>query len=101
MKGSATTGSGAYSTCTASAPSTAAARVSANTAATSWYWKSTLPIASTICLSNPWKVGSQPSPAASRSLPVITALTPGTFMASLMSMLLISACGYVLRTSDR
>ena len=35
VNGSATTGSGAYSTCTASAPSAAAARVSANTAATS------------------------------------------------------------------
>jgi hypothetical protein len=43
-------------------------------------------MASTICLSLPWKVGSQPRPAASRSLPVMTAFTPGTFSASLMSM---------------
>jgi hypothetical protein len=56
-----------------------------------------LPIASTICLSYPWNVGSQPRPAASRSLPVMTALTPGTFMASLMSMFLMVACGYGLR----
>src|SRR6266576_3744670 len=37
-------------------------------------------------------VGIQASPAASRSLPVITASTPGTFSASLISIFLISAC---------
>ena len=39
----------------------------------------------------PWKVGSHPRPAASRSFPVMTALTPGTRIASLMSIDVIPA----------
>jgi hypothetical protein len=43
-------------------------------------------------------VGIQARPAASRSLPVMTATTPGAFKASDVSMLLIVAWAYGLRT---
>src|SRR5690242_3269097 len=52
---------------------------------------------STICLS-PARVGIQWSPAFSRSLPVITASTPGIASASLASIDLIRAWAYGLRT---
>src|SRR3954463_6582339 len=44
------------------------------------------------------RVGIQCRPAASRSLPVTTATTPGTFSASELSMFRIFACAYGLRT---
>ncbi len=67
------------------------------TAATSCDWYITVSTGSTICLS-PASVGIQWSPAASRSLPVITASTPGIASASLASMDLIFAWAYGLRT---
>ena len=67
------------------------------TAATSWLWYMTVSTGSTICLS-PASVGIQWRPAASRSLPVITASTPGIARASLASMDLIVAWAYGLRT---
>ena len=67
------------------------------TAATSWAWYMTVSTGSTICLS-PASVGIQWSPAFSRSLPVITASTPGIASASLASMDLIVAWAYGLRT---
>ena len=67
------------------------------TAATSWLWYMTVSTGSTICLS-PASVGIQWRPAASRSLPVITASTPGIARASLASMDLIFAWAYGLRT---
>src|SRR5262245_46383692 len=95
--GSMTTGSGSYSTSTAATPSAAAERDVATTAATSWLWYITVSVGSTICLS-PARVGIQWSPAFSRSAPVITAATPGTLSASVVSMPTIFAWAYGLRT---
>ena len=67
------------------------------TAATSWAWYMTSSTGSTICLS-PARVGIQWRPAFSRSLPVITARTPGIARASLASIDLILAWAYGLRT---
>src|SRR5207247_1837754 len=63
---------------------------SATTAATSWPWNFTVSTGSTICLSD-MRVGIQASPAASRSLPVMTASTPGSARAASALMLLIRA----------
>src|SRR5450631_1255170 len=97
LNGSMTGSSGSYSTWTRVMASAAAYRVSANTAATSWAWYTTWSVGSTIWVSL-MSVGIHASPAASRSLPVITATTPGAFNASEVSMLLIVACAYGLRT---
>ena len=57
----------------------------------------TVSVGSTICLS-PASVGIQCRPAFSRSAPVMTAATPGTLRASLLSMPLIVAWAYGERT---
>ncbi len=67
------------------------------TAATSWLWYMTVSTGRTICLS-PAIVGIQCRPYVSRALPVMTAATPGTFIAAESSMALIRACAYGLRT---
>src|SRR4051812_21610505 len=71
--------------------------VVAMTAATSWLWYMTVSVGSTICMS-PARVGIQWSLWPSRSLPVITARTPGILSASDASMPLIVAWAYGLRT---
>src|ERR1700755_2662173 len=82
---------------TAGTPSGAPYPDVATPAATSCAWYMTVVVGSTICLS-PARVGIQWRPAFSRSAPVITAATPGTFKASLASMPVIFAWAYGLRT---
>src|SRR6267142_1557257 len=68
------------------------------TKATSWFWNSTLPSASTICTS-PASVGIQARLTVLRVSAVITANTPGTFSASslLIDLTRACACGPCLR----
>src|SRR6476646_7291140 len=68
------------------------------TKATSWFWNSTLPSASTICTS-PASVGIQARLTVFSVSAVITASTPGTFSASspLIDLTRACACGPCLR----
>jgi hypothetical protein len=66
------------------------------TAATSCIWYMTVSTGSTICRSD-ISVGIQASPAASRSLPVMTATTPGMSSAGWVVMSVIFACANGLR----
>src|SRR6185295_745025 len=61
------------------------------TKATSWFWNSTLPSASTICTS-PASVGIQARLTVLSVSAVITATTPGTAAALVVSMFLTRAC---------
>src|SRR6476659_6667169 len=61
------------------------------TKATSWFWNSTLPSASTICTS-PASVGIQARLTVFNVSAVMTASTPGTFSASVSSIFLTRAC---------
>src|SRR2546421_9830064 len=97
LKGSTTGSSASYSTSTACAPSAAAYRVSATTTATSCDWYTTWSVGNTIWVSL-ISGGMRARPAASRSLPVTTATTPGTLSACEPSILVIMACAYGLRT---
>ena len=69
------------------------------TKATSWPWNSTLPSASTICLS-PASVGIQCSPSGSRSAAVSTATTPGSASAAALSIETTRAWAWGLRTKS-
>ena len=71
--------------------------VSAMTQATSCPWKRTLSVASTACVS-PESVGIQASLCCASSSPVTTAITPGIAIAALLSIPLMRACAYGLRT---
>jgi hypothetical protein len=85
-----TTGRGSYSTSTAAAPSAAAYRLVARTAATSWAWYITFSTGRTIWVSD-MRVGIQWRLYLARSWPVITASTPGTASAFALSIFLIVA----------
>src|SRR5262249_42861021 len=98
--GSTTTGSGSYSTSTASTPSAAAYRLVARTAATSWAWYITFSTGSTIWVSD-MSVGIQWRLYLARSAPVITASTPGTAVAFAVSIFTILAWAWGLRTMSR
>ena len=71
--------------------SSATARLSATTAATSWPWKRTLSVASTASVS-PLSVGIQARLCCAMSSPVTTATTPGTAEAAVVSMPRMRAC---------
>ena len=90
LNGSTTTGSGSYSTSTASTPSAAAYRLVATTAATSWATYITFSTGSTICVSD-MRVGIQWRLYSLRVSPVMTASTPGTASALSVLMLLMLA----------
>src|SRR3954462_8325549 len=95
--GSTTTGSGSYSTSTASTPSAAMYRSGAMTAATSCDWYITFSTGSTIWVSD-MSVGIQCRLYLARVSPVMTARTPGIFIAASVLMALIFACANGLRT---
>ena len=61
------------------------------TKATSWFWNSTLPSASTICTS-PASVGIQARLTVFSVSAVSTATTPGTAAALVVSIFLMRAC---------
>ncbi len=97
MNGSTTTGSGSYSTSTASTPSAAMYRSVAITAATSCAWYITFSMGSTIWVSD-IRVGIQCRLYLAKVSPVITASTPGILSAFSALMDLIFACANGLRT---
>ena len=88
--------SGSYSTSMSRAARSA---VSSSTAATAATASPTILTLSTQSASSSWETGRMPNFTRGRSCPVITAYTPGSARARVVSMRLMRACACGLRSS--